>query len=372
VQNLSHNILIHPKRVLRTLKELVDIYSPSGKEEEIQKYLYEYCDGHYLEAVKQRLDDERYNLLILPSESPPRLWFVGHVDTVTAYDLEALEVREENGHMVGLGTADMKGGCAAMLECFTALREQWPKEKEFPPVALALVVGEEEDGDGAQLLADSYHISHAVLGEPTNLHPCTGHYGYLEVFLNTSGKRVHSSLADQSDNPIEWMLHLLLLISEKIKEQPLIFNIRDLESRKGGFVVPDKCDAWLDIHLPPHHDVQSLKSFLLQLLGQAKEKTPYMQADMEFSMAFNGYKLSLSDPVWQKVRRALEARNIPWEEEMFRSHSDANILWLAGGQPLILGPGQLEYAHAAEERVAIPQVLHAAQLYVDIVWALFG
>lgn len=369
---MNHNIPIHPKRVLRTLKEMVDIYSPSGKEEEIQKYLCEYCNRHYLEAVKQRLDDERYNLLILPSEAPPQLWFVGHVDTVTAYDLESLEFREENGDLVGLGTADMKGGCAAMLECFTALREQWPSTKEFPPVALALVVGEEEDGDGAQLLADSYHISYSIVGEPTNLHPCTGHYGYLEVFLNTSGKRVHSSLANQSDNPIEWMLHLLLLISEKIKEHPLIFNIRDLESRKGGFVVPDNCDAWLDIHLPPDQDVRSLKSLLLMLLDEAKEKIPQMQAVLEFPMAFNGYQLSASDPVWQKVRKAFETRNIPWKEELFRSHSDANILWLSGGQPLILGPGQLEYAHTAEERVSIRQVFHAAQLYIDIVRALFG
>jgi hypothetical protein len=54
----------------------------------------------------------------------------------------------------------------------------------------------------------------------------------------------------------------------------------------------------------------------------------------------------------------------------FPSHSDANLLWAAGVKPILLGPGQLEHAHAPEERVSFPQVLQAAEIYLDLMTAL--
>ena len=139
-------IEIQPDRLKNLLRELVNIYSPSGKEEEILEYTEQYLKNQGLPVIRQEVDENRYNLLVLPQDENVELCFVGHLDTVAAYDLDDFSFSEEEGKIYGLGTADMKAGCAAMIETFTALRVN---NERLPPVGLALVVGDEEDNSGA-------------------------------------------------------------------------------------------------------------------------------------------------------------------------------------------------------------------------------
>jgi len=184
---LDKSMDVQPDRLKNLLKDLVNIYSPTGKEGEILKYVAEYLKSHNL------LPEEREEI---------GLCFVGHLDTITAHDLEDFGFHEEGDTILGLGTADMKAGCAAMMEAFTVLAN---KGGCFPPVGLALVVGEEEDSDGAKTLVREFSFPWAVVGEPTNIVPCLGHYGYLEVLLRTRGKRAHSSMPELGKNAIETM-----------------------------------------------------------------------------------------------------------------------------------------------------------------------
>ena len=157
---LSISMDVQPERLKNLLKELVDIYSPSGKEEEIIEYAAEYLKKYGLAVIKQKVDENRFNLVVLPENGDEvDLCFVGHLDTVTARDLEDYGFREEGDAVFGLGTTDMKAGCAAIMEAFTVLAE---KGGALPPVGLALVVGEEEESDGAKTLAREYNFPWAV------------------------------------------------------------------------------------------------------------------------------------------------------------------------------------------------------------------
>ena len=219
---------VQPERLKNLLRALVDIYSPSGKEEGIVEYVESYLKNNGLDVIRQKVDENRFNLVVLPeNEEEVDLCFVGHLDTVTAHDLENYGFSEEGDTVSGLGTADMKAGCAAMIEAFTVLAE---KGGVLPPVGLALVVGEEEESDGAKTLMREYSFPWAVVGEPTNMVPCLGHYGYLEVLLRTKGKRAHSSMPELGQNAIETMLKLLLKVTEYITSMPkgVVYNIRQL------------------------------------------------------------------------------------------------------------------------------------------------
>ena len=79
---------IDPERLKQTLLEMIDIYSPSGKEEDIQLYLEERLKQAGVEVVRQEVEEERYNLLATMGAAQPPLYLVGHVDTVTAWDIE--------------------------------------------------------------------------------------------------------------------------------------------------------------------------------------------------------------------------------------------------------------------------------------------
>lgn len=361
---------IRPERLKSLLKEIVNIYSPSGKEEEILEYLGKYLKKHGLKPVRQEVDENRYNLLVFPQDQDEvDLCFVGHLDTITAYDLDDYGFHEEGDTAFGLGTADMKAACAAMIETFIALVENGGP---LPSVGLALVVGEEEEGDGARALITDYGFPWAVVGEPTDMRPCLGHYGYLEIQMRTQGKRAHSSMPELGQNAIEAMLKLLLQVTDYATSSPygLVYNIRELSGFPGGFVVPDICEAWLDMHLPPDSRIDVLKTELEHLVEQANESIPGIDVHMKFEDTHSGYRISEERAVVKKLKEVYQNVSLPWKPQDFRSHSDANVLWAAGVDPIILGPGRLEESHTPEESVSLDQTVQAAQLYLKFALSL--
>jgi acetylornithine deacetylase len=353
---------INPKRLRRLLKRILDIYSPSGKEEDVVDYLYTYMKRHGLPVWRQDVDENRQNLIVSFSGREPELAFIGHVDTVSAYELEDFGAQENGDVIKGLGAADMKGACAAMIEAFTCLLEQGITEA---PLALALVVGEEEKGDGAEVLVKEYPFPWAVIGEPTDLKPCLKHYGYLEIRLNTRGRRLHASLANKGGNAVEHMLRILLGLSRYLEgeSRELIYNIRDLYSSGGGFVVPDGCEAWVDVHLPPTAPVSEISLEIEELIAGESQNVPSVEASVHFTMVHSGYELPERGRVIEALKSSFSDLALAWEPLAFPSHSDANQLWMAGVKPIILGCGRLEKAHSPDEDVRFEQVLGAAEIY---------
>ncbi len=362
---------VHPPRLRQLLRRMLDIYSPSGKEEEILEYLYSYLKRRGLPIIEQEVDDNRYNLVVLPPEREIALVLIGHVDTVMAYDLERLGYEKEGDLVLGLGASDMKGGCAAMIEAY---RVAWEMLEGRLPVALALVVGEEEDGDGAVVLGREHHFPWALVGEPTNLQPCLSHYGYLEVQSTTRGKRMHASLANKDQNPIDAMLRFLLKITRYMEtERPeMIYNLRDLSSSQAGFAVPEWCDAWLDVHLPPTAPVGEIILEMEEILRRERNEAPGFSGKLRFATVHAGYTIPEKGWPVEILKQVFIYHSLPWQPQAFRSHSDANLLWEAGMKPILLGPGELARAHAPDEAVSFEQVTLAAQLYLDLLLAFSG
>jgi acetylornithine deacetylase len=361
--------VIKPQRLRHLLRRLIDIYSPSGKEEEILDYLHGYLRRHGLPSEWQQVDGSRRNLLVIPEVTEIKLALIGHVDTVVAHDLDNYGYEEEDDTIWGLGAADMKSGCAAMIEAYQTLIESG---YTHPPIALALVVGEEEEGDGARKLAKEYYFPWVLIGEPTDSQPCLSHYGYLEAQITTRGKRMHASLANLSQNPIDSMLRLLLKISHYLEtDRPeMVYNIRELSSSKAGFAVPDRCDVWLDLHLPPTSAIGEITLEIEQILVQERLENPNFDGALRFATIHSGYEIPDKWPMIDALKMVYAKRSLAWEPQAFRSHSDANLLWAAGMKPILLGSGQLEKAHTPDESVSFKQVLHTAELYLDLMISL--
>ncbi|MCE5241852.1 MAG: M20/M25/M40 family metallo-hydrolase [Syntrophobacteraceae bacterium] len=357
---------IQPQRLRRLLRKMMDIYSPSGKEEEILAFLHSYLKRHGLPVFQQPVDGNRFNIVVAPPDTEIRLALIGHVDTVMAYDLDRFGYEEQQDRIEGLGAADMKGGCAAMIEAFLAL---WKNGGHRPPVALALVVGEEEEGDGSQKLVKDFHFPWALIGEPTDLKPCLNHYGYIELQITTTGRRMHASLANMGHNPIEAMLRLLLKISRYIETQhpETVYNIRDLASSHTGFAVPDRCDSWVDIHLPPTSPLGAISLELEEIFAAERAENADFNGTLRFATFHGGYELPEKGPIVENLKESFALRSLAWEPQAFRSHSDANLLWASGTKPILLGPGQLEKAHAPDESIPFSQVVLAAELYCDFI-----
>jgi acetylornithine deacetylase len=360
---------IDPARLRRNLLEMLDVYSPSGKEEDIQLYLEDLLSSAGFYVERQEVEEERYNLRVTMGEDEPQLYLVGHVDTVPAWDLEEFGAREEGDLIGGLGSADMKGGCAAMIEAWLAMAQAL-KPGRRPSVGLLLVVGEEENGDGSAAFLKSCSPAWAVIGEPTGLSACFAHYGYLEAGFVTHGLRSHSSLPELGHNAVESMLRVLLHLSKdplfNREQGNIVYSIREMHSSQKGFVVPDRCESWIDLHLPPELDPEIVQQGIRRIVSSAGQYIPGLDLNVAFNFASAGYNLGTDNPLACILEQVYPRLGRPLKFDSFRSHSDGNLFYAAGCRPLILGPGALEISHTPEEQVDFPEVLAAARIYAAL------
>jgi len=357
--------MVQPQRLKKLLERMVDIYSPSGKEEELVEFLRGYLKRRGLPVTLQPVDENRSNLLVIPPETDVRLALVGHLDTVAAYEIEDYGYSERDGTIRGLGTADMKGGCAAMIEAYLSL---WQSGRQRFPAALCLVVGEEEAGDGARQLTRQHHFPWVLIGEPTDLRPCLSHYGYVELHVTTGGQRMHASLAGMAQSAVEVLLNVLLNLSKDIQARhpETTYNIRDLYSVHAGFAVPEYSEAWIDLHLPPSSPLGEIVTELEEGVAEQKGRYPGVDVGVNVTTIDAGYALPEKGRLIDALKTVYDRRGLLWAPEPFRSHSDANQLWAAGMKALILGPGRLEYAHAPQEEVPFDQVALASEIYAEL------
>jgi acetylornithine deacetylase len=299
----------------------------------------------------------------------PQLYLVGHVDTVPAWDLDEVGSKELDGVIHGLGSADMKGGCAAMVEAWVAISESL-HESERPPVGLLLVVGEEENGDGSTTFLQSCRPPWVVIGEPTGLTACFAHYGYLEAGLLTRGHRIHSSLPELGHNAVESMLRVLLHLGNDSlfnrEKSEIVYSIREMSSSRAGFVVPDRCETWIDLHLPPGTDPDSLQESIRNIVAGADMFIPGLDLQVSFDFASCGYSIETDNRLTAILRDTYQRLELELRMDAFRSHSDGNLFFAAGSKPLILGPGLLETAHTPNEQVILDELYAATRIYTAI------
>ncbi len=356
---------VNPGRLKRLLREMVDLYSPSGKEEDIVEWLAGYLHERGLPVTLREVTDGRRNIEVVFAETPPELAFIGHIDTIPAFDIDDYGSREQNGVLHGLGTADMKSGCAAMIEAFIALTESGGIPER---AGLFLVVGEEETGDGTTALLNARSFPWAIVAEPTGLTPCLAHYGYIEMLVRVFGTRRHAAQAGRSYNAIMSMLRMLLKLAARIEtDHPeAILNIRDIHSSESGFVVPGSCEAGIDLHLLPDTPPRDLVMFLKQLVEANLDVGTVTDSSVEFPIQAGGYRLEPKGRLPKCLRSVFNACGRDWNPGAFPSHSDANLLHAAGCSPIILGPGQLAKAHTRDESVVLAEVTAAADLYLAL------
>lgn len=252
-----------------------------------------------------------------------------------------------------------------MVEAYLTM---WQSQPLHLPVALCLVVGEEETGDGAHQLMKSYHFPWAIIGEPTNLVPCLSSYGYVELQLASRGRRLHASLARRQQNAVEVMLQSILRLTHYLQSDhpEVIYNIRDLFSIPAGFAVPERCEAWLDVHLPATAPIGEILTALEEITTRRREGRHGIEIGFRTATIDAGYELPEKGLLVEVLKSTYQNEKLSWETQAFHSHSDANQIWAAGVKPIVLGPGQLEQAHTQDESASFEQICTAAGIYLAV------
>ncbi len=367
---------IDQARLTQLLRDAVETYSPSFAEEAVVDLLCEALDEMELAYHKQRVSEEdetpeRHNIIVELGPEPAELVLVGHIDTIPAWDEESTTTYIEEGKLYGLGSADMKSGCCAMIEAIGAVAKAGVELERG--VVLALVVGEEEYGDGSECFLEEYQPRLTVIGEPTGLKPCTEHFGFAEFVLQSDGNPAHAAFPELGANAIHAMLSWLSRLLEGMREvsrpKQIALNPREISGGGDLFIVADRCTAGVDIHLGPQFEHDEVISLLDRTRSEVLENHPKCQLSFEQSYYAPAYRLQVDDARLAPLEAAFESVGMDWKPTAFRSHSDGNMFRQNGALPVICGPGKLEVAHTRHEHVELDELHRAARLYAAMIVA---
>jgi succinyl-diaminopimelate desuccinylase len=221
----------------------------------------EQCAG-YLEEhgiTGNRIDNEGFSSYVAVTGSGAgTLVLNGHLDVVSGREAQFV-AEERGGRIYGRGTADMKGGCAAMMQAFIALSRMDLKSR----VMLQLVPDEETGGRrGTAFLVDQGYVGDFVIcTEPTNMKVSIQSKGVILLDIITTGVSAHGSRPWEGENAILKALENYRRVSQlPILEQGSQFYDRstvNLARISGGNIynrVPDSCTIGLDIRFVPSLD----------------------------------------------------------------------------------------------------------------------
>lgn len=147
----------------------------------------------------------------------PLFIFAGHTDVVpvgdeSKWDTDPFILTQRNGLLYGRGTADMKGGIAAMLSAVNRFIQDHPRFEG----SIGFLITSGEEGDhfhlGTEYVMEQLHIAgihpdYCIVGEPSSTDTVgdiikIGRRGSLTAKIILEGKQGHVAYPHLAENPI--------------------------------------------------------------------------------------------------------------------------------------------------------------------------
>ncbi len=314
----------------------------------------------------------------------PTLLFEGHTDVVTEGDHADWTVDPFGGEIIegklyGRGSADMKGGVAAMMFATRALQLAGP----FPgTIILAILCDEEEMMIGVHDFVAKGHadgVSGAIVCEPEAGEVCNVHKGAIRLRVDVAGTMSHGAMPHQGRNPIAAMSRFIeraRQIEERLQAehgdhpQLGLVYLTPTHIAAGSLpqlnVIPAPGLCTFDIRTIPGVDHAALLDELETVAFSLGE-----ELDVQFTLEALVDRAPTDTPVTDPIVIAVADahRAVTGEEPVYGGvpgTTDGTILWRDANLPVVVyGPGGKWIAHQKDEFVTIDELVSAAEVYVE-------
>jgi acetylornithine deacetylase len=367
----------------RTLSDLVSInsvnlaYELGQPEEQIQQYVRAFFEEQGLETFIQQVEPHRENVIArLPGRDGTRpIIFEAHCDTAGVAGMEApFRPTIRDGRMYGRGTCDTKACLAGMMWALADLK----RSGRIPnyDVWVVSAVDEEHGSRGVLRLRENLRAHAAVVGEPTQMRMAVASKGCLRARITIRGRAAHSSKPELGVNAIMQMARLLREI--EIGNEHLIsrrhslvgsptLNVGLIEGGTQVNVVPAACAITFDRRLVPGEDPDAVAAEYYALLERIQAANPELKAEMEEPMLKDWpLETPFNSPIVRCVGEVLQSSGLNPEPCGVPFGSDASKLAQVDIPTIILGPGNIDDAHAAGEFVELDQLEQVFEVYRKI------
>lgn len=305
---------------------------------------------------------EKLNLIAYRGTGKGGLVLSGHTDTVpfngNSWQQDPFVLTEKENKLYGLGAADMKCFFPLIIDTIQQL-----DVKEFKqPLIILATADEESTMAGARVLSESGKTlgRHALIGEPTGLIPIYMHKGILLEIIKLSGQAGHASDPALGNSALEGMHAVISALMEwrnelqemhqnnEFKVPVPTLNFGSIHGGDNPNRICAECELSLDLRLLPGMDIEQVRSDLRLRANQAIAGSGLL---VDFNPIFGGVPSMKTDINSDIIKLA----------EKLSGHSSSTVAFGTEGPYLnsmgmdtvILGPGDIDQAHQANEYIAM-------------------
>ena len=305
------------------------------------------------------------NLIATLGRGDGGLVLSGHTDTVPCnperWQSDPFTLTERNGRFYGLGTCDMKGFFALILE---ALQHYQASEFKQPLIILA-TADEESSMCGARALAQQGKpkARYAVVGEPTSLKPIRMHKGIMMESVRLTGKAGHSSNPDLGINALDAMVPVMNELMNLRRDlagryqnahfavQVPTLNLGCIHGGDNPNRICGSCELAFDLRTLPGMSNDDLRDEIRQRLNPIAEQN---RVEFSFEPLFpgvNSFETAATSPLVQAAERLTGHTSAA-----VNYATEAPFLQDLGIDTIVLGPGNIDQAHQVDEYLAQDQI----------------
>jgi acetylornithine deacetylase len=293
------------------------------------------------------------------------LMFNGHLDVVGVEGMihPPFDADERDGRLYGRGSADMKGGVAAM--CAAALQASLAGARG--EIVVAAVADEEYESLGTRtLLARGTRADACVVTEPTRLAIMPAHRGFVWLEVEIAGRAAHGS---RWDIGVDAIRHAGLLLAEldaydaevlPLRTHPLLgrasLHASLIEGGIGMSTYPDRCVLKLERRTIPGETPDDVLTEVRSACQRVHARRATFAAEARLLVSQGPSDVAVDSPLVTGLESALRARGERIAIEGMSAWTDAALLNDAGVPAVCFGPGDISLAHAAEEYIPLGEI----------------
>jgi acetylornithine deacetylase/succinyl-diaminopimelate desuccinylase-like protein len=269
---------------------------------------------------------------------------------------------------MGRGACEQKGALAAMIYAATILTRAQIDLRA--PLTLAVsLAGETGRHDAAKFILanDAINARAAIVGLGTSNRVCLGNKGRIDVEIIVRGKSAHSSMPERGVNAVDGFRRVMEQLDRLPRRLAHAFlgdatlTVTHVSSGPEiSHTIPDICRAVLDRRMLPGEDPDTT---FLAIQSALKEVSGWSIEVRRGAFMFPSEVRSdcAVAATVANVCRELAKR----EAEFFYSPAalDAGFVNRQGIETIMLGPGDLRFAHTDQEVVSLHEVRQAAKIY---------
>ncbi|WP_455392204.1 M20/M25/M40 family metallo-hydrolase [[Eubacterium] cellulosolvens] len=303
---------------VQLLKGALEHYSPTGKTDEMGKFLIDWSKEHGLEAELQ-------NGMVVINPKASDFLMLGHMDTVPG----ELSVEMNEGVITGRGAADAKGPLCAAIAAVEKHMEYCDK------VCIVAVPDEEGPSEAAKALRDNWSERPCIILEPSTWYGVTLSYmGRLFVRCTTTCPPSHSG------HLTPFAAEVLSTAWNTISKQNIV-RIRTFQGNE------TEAEMTLDIRFRDMDGDRIVSQLPEDIKVDIIEKTP-------------PYTAAKNTPLTRAFLRAIRDVGGKPVFKKKTGTSDMNVLGEKWSTPMLAyGPGDGKLGHTNLEQIEIEDYLNA-------------